>query len=48
MTAYVELAGIERAPAYSKFLELPATMDTTKVTTIGDVVSEYDIAPHDY
>ncbi|KAI3329680.1 hypothetical protein F4824DRAFT_516653 [Ustulina deusta] len=46
--AYVQIAGVERAPAYAKFLKIPATMDTTKMTTVAAVVSEYDIAPQGY
>ncbi|KAI0441389.1 hypothetical protein F4803DRAFT_552156 [Xylaria telfairii] len=48
VVAYVNLEGVEKAPAYEKFLRLPATIDTTKMTTVADVVSEYDIAPQDY
>jgi hypothetical protein len=48
VTAYVQVAGIERAAAYDKFLGLPAATDTTKMTTVAAVVSEYDIAPQDY
>ncbi|RWA06752.1 hypothetical protein EKO27_g8356 [Xylaria grammica] len=43
--AYVQVAGIERAPAYNKFLSLTPFKDTTKLTTVAAVVSEYDIAP---
>ncbi|KAI1120034.1 hypothetical protein F5Y10DRAFT_290424 [Nemania abortiva] len=45
VTAYVQVAGSERAPAYSKFLSLTPFKDTTKLTTVAAVVSEYDIAP---
>ncbi|RAL04558.1 FAD-binding oxidoreductase [Aspergillus ibericus CBS 121593] len=48
VAAYVQLAGIPKARAYQDFLALPSIMDTTKLTTIPDVVSEYDIAPPDY
>lgn len=48
VSAYVQVGGVERAPAYNRFLALPAMMDTTKMTTVGAVVSEYDIAPQDH
>ncbi|KAI1495102.1 hypothetical protein F5X96DRAFT_613409 [Biscogniauxia mediterranea] len=47
VSAYVQVGGVERASAYDKFLALPAIVDTTKMTTVGEVVSEYDIAPQD-
>ncbi|KAI1630866.1 hypothetical protein F4809DRAFT_659253 [Biscogniauxia mediterranea] len=47
VSAYVQVGGVERASAYDKFLALPAIIDTTKMTTVGEVVSEYDIAPQD-
>lgn len=48
VAAYVQIAGVEKAPAYDDFLQLPAVMDTTKKTTIKDVVDEYDLAPLDH
>ncbi|KUI65220.1 Bifunctional solanapyrone synthase [Cytospora mali] len=45
VAAYVQIAGVERESAYNQFLRLPAAVDTTKMTTIKDVVDEYDIAP---
>ncbi|KAI1094302.1 hypothetical protein F5B19DRAFT_490727 [Rostrohypoxylon terebratum] len=48
VSAYAQLAGVERPPAYEKFLALPATMDTIKLTRITGLVDEYDIAPGNY
>ncbi|KAI1442043.1 FAD-binding domain-containing protein [Annulohypoxylon stygium] len=48
VSAYVQLEGVERAPAYGQFLAQPATMDTTKLTRVAEVVDEYDIAPENY
>lgn len=48
VAAYVQLAGVEKASAYKDFLDMPAVNDTTKMTTVADVVSEYDIAPQGY
>jgi hypothetical protein len=48
VVAYVQLAGIEQAPAYEKFLAMPSVVNTTKMTTVAAAVSEYDIAPQDY
>ncbi|KAJ5936915.1 FAD-binding domain-containing protein [Penicillium verhagenii] len=48
VTAYVQLAGIVKAPAYQDFLALDPILDTTKITTVENVVSEYDIAPPNY
>ncbi|KAL4994336.1 FAD-binding domain-containing protein [Aspergillus recurvatus] len=48
VAAYVQLGGIPKAPAYRHFLSLPPISDTTKMTTIAEVVSEYDIAPPNY
>lgn len=44
----MQLAGIVKAPAYQDFLALDPILDTTKITTIENVVSEYDIAPPNY
>ncbi|KAI0485714.1 hypothetical protein F4859DRAFT_528691 [Xylaria cf. heliscus] len=41
----ITVDGVERAPAYEKFLNLAPFRDTTKLTTVASLVCEYDIAP---
>ncbi|KAI0201522.1 hypothetical protein F4808DRAFT_450194 [Astrocystis sublimbata] len=38
-TFFVQTAGVEKAPAYSKFLELPSIMSMCQATTVVDLVS---------
>ncbi|KAI1375604.1 hypothetical protein F4677DRAFT_421859 [Hypoxylon crocopeplum] len=36
---YVQVAGVEKAPAYEKWLELPSILSTCQTTTVPDLVS---------
>lgn len=40
---YVHVAGVEKAPAYDKFLELPSIMTTCKATSVLDIVTDYNL-----
>ncbi|KAI1741370.1 hypothetical protein F4680DRAFT_416601 [Xylaria scruposa] len=48
-TLFVQTAGVEKAPAYSKFLTLPSVMSTCSTTTVVDLVSSpQNNLPTDY
>ncbi|KAK4455182.1 hypothetical protein QBC34DRAFT_465219 [Podospora aff. communis PSN243] len=42
-TLYAQMAGVENAPAYEKWLGIPEMMDTVKMTSISDMAFEYNI-----
>ncbi|KAK7424527.1 hypothetical protein QQX98_000492 [Neonectria punicea] len=42
-TLYAQVRGIERAPAYKQWLELPEMMNTVKMTSVSEMASEYNI-----
>ncbi|KAF5012741.1 hypothetical protein FDECE_1215 [Fusarium decemcellulare] len=42
-TLYANVAGVEKPPAYEKWLALPAIMNTVKMTTISEMAFEYNI-----
>lgn len=44
-TALVQVGGVEEAPAFKKWLDLPFTASTCKMTTIPEITSEYTPAP---
>lgn len=43
--ALVQVGAVENAPTYDKFLAIPSVMDLCKMTTVGELVSEYDPIP---
>jgi len=45
-TMYVQVAGVERAPAYKKWLAFPEGMTTYKMTSIADVAADYNLPTH--
>jgi len=48
-TLFVQTAGVEKAPAYNKFLSLPSVMSTCSTTTVVDLVSSpQNNLPTDY
>ncbi|KAI0185945.1 hypothetical protein EV127DRAFT_514865 [Xylaria flabelliformis] len=48
-TLFVQTAGVEKAPAYDKFLSLPSVMSTCGTTTVVDLVSSpQNNLPTDY
>lgn len=46
-TLYAQVGGVERAPAYQKFLEIPEILNTVKMTSISEMAFEYNI-PSNY
>ncbi|KAK4234829.1 6-hydroxy-D-nicotine oxidase [Achaetomium macrosporum] len=42
-TLYANVVGIEKPPAYSKWLALPEILNTVKMTSISDMAFEYNI-----
>ncbi|KAG9252672.1 uncharacterized protein F5Z01DRAFT_222314 [Emericellopsis atlantica] len=47
-TLYANMAGIEKPPAYEKWLALPEIMNTVKMTTISEMAFEYNIPANYY
>lgn len=43
--ALVQVNAVENAPAYSKLTAIPSVMDMCRMTTVKDLVSEYDPVP---
>jgi len=41
LTAYVQVAGVEDAPAYKRWLELPKTTTTYKMKMFVDIAADY-------
>lgn len=46
-TLYAQVRGVEKAPAYEKWLALPEIMGTVKMTSVSEMAFEYNI-PADY
>nr|POE87140.1 bifunctional solanapyrone synthase [Quercus suber] len=44
----IQVAAVENARAFKDYLEMPAAMDSTKMTTVRGIVTEYDPAPSGY
>ncbi|KAK3325029.1 hypothetical protein B0H66DRAFT_491692, partial [Apodospora peruviana] len=42
-TLYAQVAGVENAPAYEKWLPLPQMLNTVKMTTVSEMAFEYNI-----
>ncbi|KAK3367557.1 hypothetical protein B0H63DRAFT_489410 [Podospora didyma] len=42
-TLYAQVAGVEKAPAYDKWLALPEIMNTIKMTSVSEMAFEYNI-----
>ena len=42
--ALIQMAGINEAPAYKKWLEMPTTATTCKMTTIPQLAMDYSQA----
>jgi FAD/FMN-containing dehydrogenase len=42
-TLYANVAGIEKPPAYEKWLALPEILNTIKMTSVSDMAFEYNI-----
>lgn len=40
---YAQVAGVEKAPAYEKWLALPEIMNTIKTTSVAEMAAEYNI-----
>ncbi|KAF4120274.1 FAD/FMN-containing dehydrogenase [Geosmithia morbida] len=47
-TLYANVAGVEKAPAYEKWLALPEIMNTVKMTSISEMAFEYNIPTNYY
>jgi hypothetical protein len=47
---FCQVAGIERAPAFGKFLAMEAVNDTTEMLSLSDAVNKYadGIVPHNH
>jgi hypothetical protein len=45
-TLFNQVAGIEKAPAYEKWLAIPEIMNTIKMTTVSEMAFEYNIPTH--
>jgi hypothetical protein len=43
---YAQLRGVEKAPAYEKWLALPEIMSTVKMTSVSEMAFEYNIPTH--
>ncbi len=44
-TLYANVAGVERPPAYDKWLALPEILNTVKMTSVSEMAFEYNIPP---
>ncbi|KAL2200173.1 hypothetical protein P885DRAFT_28222 [Corynascus similis CBS 632.67] len=44
-TLYANVAGIEKPPAYEKWLALPEILNTVKMTSVSEMAFEYSIPP---
>jgi hypothetical protein len=42
-TLYANVAGVEKPPAYEKWLALPEILNTLKMTSVSDMAFEYNI-----
>ena len=40
---YVQVAGVEKPPAYEKWLGLPEVTTTYKMTSIADIANDYNL-----
>ncbi|KAI8672946.1 hypothetical protein LRP88_02532 [Fusarium phalaenopsidis] len=47
-TLYANIAGVEKPPAYEKWLALPEILNTVKMTTISEMAFEYNIPANYY
>lgn len=46
--ALVQVGAVENASTYDKLLAIPSVMDMCKMTTVRELVSEYDPIPNGY
>ncbi|KAH6838552.1 hypothetical protein B0I37DRAFT_394174 [Chaetomium sp. MPI-CAGE-AT-0009] len=42
-TIYANVAGIEKPPAYEKWLAMPEILNTTKMTSVSEIALEYNV-----
>lgn len=45
-TLYANVGGVEKAPAYEKWLALPEMLNTLKMTSVSEMAFEYNIPSH--
>lgn len=45
-TLYNQVAGVENAPAYKKWLAIPQMLNTVKMTSVSEMAFEYNIPSH--